>query len=133
MARHHARFYSRGTSLELENSFDAEFQILTLAAQRFTRFISAYDSKGFDARAESSQIRRDVARASEAIVLLFELDDRHSRFRRDAIGRAPKIAIDHPVADYTETSSAHLPHKLQPPPSRWHTAWRSHALLRGDN
>jgi len=130
MARHHACFYSRWTAFELENSFDTELQTLTFTAQRFAGVVGANDSKGFDARAEGDQIRCDVARASEAVVLLFKFDHWHSRFGRYAIGGTPKIAVELSIADYGDALPAHLTHELYEPLSRRHTACGGHVLPR---
>jgi len=41
----------------------------------------------------------DVCRSAEAEALVVELDDRHRRFRRDAIDAADDEVIEHHVAD----------------------------------
>ena len=48
---------------------------------------------------ENGQVVGDVRRAADPYLLAFEVDDRHRRFRRDPLRIAPKVSIEHDIAD----------------------------------
>ncbi|MNZ61179.1 hypothetical protein D3C78_792680 [compost metagenome] len=50
--------------------------------------------------AEGGDVQRDVGRATRAILDLLDLDHRHRRFRRDAVGRAMPVAVEHDITDH---------------------------------
>src|SRR5260370_16782024 len=68
-------------------------------AQGGAGFVIADDAEAFHTRAESGEIRRNVARAAEAFALLDEIDHGNGRLRREARGGAPKIAVEHEIAE----------------------------------
>ena len=69
------------------------------ARNRPRRVVVADEADERHAAAERRDVVRDVGRAAEPVFVAREADDRHRRFRRDAIDVADQEVIEHHVAD----------------------------------
>src|SRR5258708_6708913 len=97
-----------------ENTFgeivgDQAFVIDTGVVQAFaegsTRLVVADSAERFHARAQPRQIGRDVACPAQAFTLLDKIHDGNGSFRRKARSGAPKIAVQHEVAQDADAFS----------------------------
>src|SRR5262249_23253469 len=69
-------------------------------------FFAANHAECFYACAECSKVRSNVSRAAEALTLLNKIHDRHSGFWGEARCRAPKVAVQHEVAEDADALAA---------------------------
>ena len=70
-----------------------------LARDQAARVVAADEPDERHAAAERRHVAGDVGRAAEPVFVARESDDRHGRFRRDAIDVAEQKVIQHHVAD----------------------------------
>jgi enoyl-CoA hydratase len=80
------------------------------STQRPSWLILARHTERSNSRAQLREVCGDIACAAEAFALLHEIDNRHGRLRRQAVCRAPYIAIEHPIAQHGDAPSAHRFH-----------------------
>ena len=69
-------------------------------------FVISGNAKRFHPRAQRSDICGHVSRPAQALALLDEIHDRNRRFRREPRSRAPKVAVQHQVAEYADALAA---------------------------
>ena len=83
------------------------FVIVRLLVGLFPRgFPAANDTEELDAAAESREIGGHVSCASQTIRLRPEIHNRNRRFGREAVRSAPKIAIEHEIAEHADVNPA---------------------------
>ena len=69
------------------------------------RRVAADGADDRDAHAQRRQVGRDVARAAEAGFLALEVQDRHRRLGREAVGVAVEVAVGHEVAQHHDAAA----------------------------
>ena len=110
MASDDARFYgsdARGVSEHalVSDTFGGEFLADCgggLVGGFRRSLVGADGAEHFDLGAEGREIGGDVACTAEAFGLLYELDDGDGGLGGEARGGAPKVAVEHEVADYPD-------------------------------
>src|SRR5258707_206639 len=75
-------------------------------SQSCGRVVGCDGAETFHARPEGGEIGGDVACAAEALALLDEINYGDGRFGRKARGGAPKIAVEHEVAENADALTA---------------------------
>lgn len=101
-----ASFY-RGDALGVgEDAFVDDVGGAETFLQGAAGFVGADGAEDFHARAEGGEIGRHVAGAAEAFALLGEIDDGDGGLGREARGGAPKVTVEHEVAEDADAFAA---------------------------
>jgi hypothetical protein len=106
MARDDAGFHRGYTPRVGEHAFVNDAGVAQTLAQGRARFVISYRAEALHPCPEGAQICRYVACAAEAFALLNEIDNRDGGFRGKARSGAPKIAVQHEVAEDADAFSA---------------------------
>src|SRR5262249_37828301 len=88
-----------------DGAFAIDFGFAEAGLKRAASLVVAADTESGNRGTECHEVGRDISGDTEAFAVPLEIDDGNGRFRREARGMAPDVAVEHKVADDADAAS----------------------------